>query len=125
MSENQIENKIRDTLTQLKEYLPKQVKNLPFDPTEAKKKIDILTRQIDPGLLEEIKRKIGYDILEFLGIEKAKISFVVDSNIIIQDSFRVASGKESTTYRIFSSPFLRLVAPSSIGSEVYTKILKP
>lgn len=46
-----------------------------------------------------------------------RFKVVVDSNIIIQDSLAVAGGKPSTTNRILASPFVKVLAPSSIREE--------
>jgi len=51
-----------------------------------------------------------------------KVRLVIDANIIVQDSFRVAKGKFSSTDRILSSPYLELLAPDVIEEEVMRKI---
>lgn len=58
-------------------------------------------------------------------IDKSSLSilyFVVDSNIIIKDAFRVGKGMVSSTERIFSSIFVKLYAPKSIEEEVFSQI---
>lgn len=48
----------------------------------------------------------------------------MDANIIIRDSFRVAQGKMPSTERIFSSPYIELLAPKIILEEVEQQIRK-
>lgn len=113
---------VHELLDQIKEYFPDEWKDFPIDPLEVRKFIHKVSRNIDAETIEQILTEVGSDIMETIFGGKPKVSFVIDSNIIVADSFRVASGKASTTDRILSSPFLRLIAPSSIESEVYDQI---
>lgn len=65
--------------------------------------------------------KIFGDPASFLTRTDAAPSFrfrvVIDTNIVIQDSLAVARGKPSTTERILSSPFVRVLAPTTISDE--------
>ena len=55
------------------------------------------------------------ELLEFLlpkGHQKRlKLKLVIDTTAIIQDSFRVAKGKPSTTERFLSSAFVEMILP--------------
>ena len=66
------------------------------------------------------------ELLEFLlpkGHQKRlKLKLVIDTTAIIQDSFRVAKGKPSTTERFLSSAFVEMIAPPNILEEVATQI---
>ena len=117
-----MEETLGKTVEKLRKYFPDDWNALPYDPTDIRNKIREFSRKIDPRIYEEIQKELGFEILRWCGNGSTKISFVVDSNIIIQDSFRVSQGKDSSTHRIFSSPFLRLIAPSTIESEVYSQI---
>ena len=53
---------------------------------------------------------------------KLRLKLVIDTTAIIQDSFRVAKGKPSTTERLLSSAFVEMIAPPNILDEVSTKL---
>jgi predicted nucleic acid-binding protein len=46
-----------------------------------------------------------------------RFTVVIDTNIVVQDALNVARGARSTTARILSSPFIRVVAPREIEEE--------
>lgn len=101
-----------------------------FEKDFEKEYIEII-RKLPPEFHQEIRDKIFkilISITPFLSDKNPKsllkLKLVIDANIIVQDAFRVAKGKESSTERIFSSPYLELVAPDTIEKEVMREIRK-
>jgi len=106
-------------------YFPNDWKNLFKDYDQTKKIISNISRKLLPDAYEFIREHMIDQL--FLSENKKstpQLKFVVDSNIIVQDAFRVGSGKNSSTERIFSSPFVKLYAPRKIEDEVYEQIPK-
>ncbi len=93
-----------------------------LDSIKVSNYIKKISRTVDPKVIEEIMNYLGPCVLKIVTNGNLKFSLVIDANIIISDAFRVASNKPSTTDRIFSSPFLDLIAPTVIVSEVNKQI---
>lgn len=108
----------------LKGSLPDEWKELLDNPEKVKRKISEFAREIPAEVYEVVRDEIVAKLFDEGNLSLAILEFVVDSNIIIGDAFRVGSGKPSSTYRIFSSAFVKLYAPKSINDEVYSKIKK-
>jgi hypothetical protein len=92
------------------------------DTSTTKDIITQFARELPAEVYEIVRDKI---ILQMFSIDKSSLSilyFVVDSNIIIKDAFRVGKGMVSSTERIFSSIFVKLYAPKSIEEEVFSQI---
>ena len=87
-----------------------------------------ITRDLPPKLHAEIRSEVFKALISSCPLidekhrSRLKVRLVIDANIIVQDSFRVAKGKFSSTERIFSSPYLEVLAPDIIEKEVERKI---
>ncbi len=85
-------------------------------------------KRISKDFPPELHSKVRDEILEWVGISGFDFSFRfvfgVDSNIIIADAFRVAKDRPSTTPRIFSCPYVDLVAHTNTRNEVMEAIEK-
>lgn len=83
-----------------------------------------ISRKLPPDLHSIIRSKVLELLIGCVPVDvdehesTLKVRLVVDANIIIQDSFRVAKGVPSSTLRILSSPYLELVAPDIMEEEV-------
>lgn len=89
-----------------------------MDPVSLRNLIRKTSRELPIEFYQFLKEKM---FSFFLGKDEAlsiKLRLVVDSNIIIKDAFRVASGNPSTTLRLLGSPFVELIAPRQIIDEV-------
>jgi predicted nucleic acid-binding protein len=106
---------------------------------------DIITGNLDKfsvfhGLAERVLKDLSLELpaefYEYLKEEllelllakgqriRLKLKLVIDSTAIIQDSFRVAKGKPSSTERFLSSAFVEMIAPPNILEEVAAQIRK-
>ncbi len=94
------------------------------DPMKIKGEIYQFARELPAEVYEDIICEVFPSILSMEEPSLGFLDFVVDANIIVGDSFRVGMGKQSSTERIFSSKFVKLYAPKSIESEVFTQIKK-
>lgn len=104
-------------------YCPEEWKILFKDYDKTKKAISNVSRELPPDAYEFIRENMIDQLFFNENKQPApQLKFVIDSNIIVQDAFRVGSGKFSSTERIFSSPFVRLYAPRKIEDEVYEQI---
>lgn len=110
---------------ELYRYCPEEWKSLFKDYDQTKKAISHVSRELPPDVYEFIREHM-IDQLFFNENKQSapQLKFVVDSNIIVKDAFRVGSGKFSSTERIFSSPFVKLYAPRKIEDEVYEQITR-
>jgi predicted nucleic acid-binding protein len=109
-------------LKDLKDSLPEEWRGLLDNPDKLKPKISKIARELPAEVYELVRDQIIAKLLAVEDPSLAILEFVVDSNIIISDAFRVGFGKFSSTERIFSSVFVKLYAPRSIKKEVYSKI---
>lgn len=114
--------KISELWGRVKGYLPEEWRDLEFDEQLVKKAIADIARDLPVEIYDVIREEVLDKLFSMKETAKAFLSFVVDANIVIADSFRVAAGKYSSTERIFSSAFVRLFAPQSIEKEVYEQI---
>ena len=106
-------------------YFPDDWKILFKDYDQTKKVISNVSRELPPDAYEFIREHMIDQLFFNENKQPApKLKFVVDSNIIVKDAFRVGSGKFSSTERIFSSPFVKLYAPRKIEDEVYEQITR-
>ena len=113
---------LKNILKDLKDSLPEEWKGLLDNPDKAKAKLSKFARELPAELYEVVRDRIIPELLYIEEPSMATLNFVVDSNIIVSDSFRVGRGKQSSTARIFSSAFVKLYAPKSIEREVFTQI---
>ncbi len=91
---------------------------------KAETALKALSRELPPDLYESLKVELLGLIFPKGHATKLSVRLVIDTNIIIRDSFRVGKGKPSTTERILSSPFVELLAPPNIFEEVRETIQK-
>lgn len=112
----------KDLWDGIKKYFPEEWKDFEFDEEVVRKEISKFARELPVDVYKLVRDKVLDQILKMEDAANALLSFIVDSNIIVMDAFRVGQGLPSTTERIFSSPFVKLYAPKSIESEVYTQI---
>ncbi len=117
-----MEEKFSELWERIKDYLPENWKDIKYDEQLVKKAIADVARKLPVEVYEVIREEVLVNLFSMEETAKASLAFVVDSNIIIADCFRVASGKYSSIERIFSSAFVRLFAPKSIEKEVYEQI---
>ncbi|MEM0050797.1 MAG: PIN domain-containing protein [Candidatus Bathyarchaeia archaeon] len=101
--------------------LPKEWKGS-LDLVSLRNLIRKTSRELPADFYQFLKEKIFSFILKENDSFDIKLKLVIDSNIIIKDSFRVAKGMPSTTLRLFQSPFVELIAPKHITDEVYRQI---
>lgn len=88
----------------------------------ADKNLTKISREIPPELYLFMQEKL-LEIYTSIGLKTDfKMKLIIDSNIIINDAFRVGNGKKSTTERILSSPFISVMAPPNIKEEVEKNI---
>jgi len=118
-------NKKYKFIEDLYKYCPDEWKIFFEDSDQIKNAISNISRELPPEAFEFIR---DYMIEQLIFNENKQLTpqlkFVVDSNIIVKDAFRVGSGIFSSTERIFSSPFVKLYAPIKIQDEVYEQIKK-
>ena len=112
---------LKNILKDIKNSLPEEWKEFLDDPEETKAKISQFARDLPVEVYEAIRDEIISRLFSISEPSLAILNFVVDSNIIVSDSFRVGRGKKSSTERIFSSVFVKLYAPKSL-EEVYVQI---
>lgn len=106
-------------------YFPDEWKPILKDYNKTNNVLHQISREIPPEAYEFVRDYMVNQL--FLTENKTslpQLKFVVDSNIIVKDAFRVGFGKFSSTERIFSSVFLKLYAPKKIKDEVYEQINK-
>jgi predicted nucleic acid-binding protein len=90
----------------------------------AEEELTRISRELPAEFHEMIREQILKSLISSIPIENEKapsnlkVKLIIDANIIVQDCFRVAVGKLSSTERIFSSPYLDVVAPDIIQDEV-------
>lgn len=113
---------LKNILKDIKNSLPEEWKEFLDDPEETKAKISQFARDLPVEVYEAIRDEIISRLFSISEPSLAILNFVVDSNIIVSDSFRVGRGKKSSTERIFSSVFVKLYAPKSLEEEVFVQI---
>ena len=80
-------------------------------------------RELDPSFHDFVLQQLVEVFVGGLSSGRTiKSRLVIDSNIVVGDCFRVATGKPSSTERLFKSPFIELWAPDSIEAEVAESI---
>jgi len=72
----------------------------------AEKAFESLLRELPPDLYESLKEDLLGLIFPKGHQTKLRVRLVIDTNIIIQDAFRVAKGLSSTTERLLTSAFV-------------------
>ena len=115
---------LKSILKDFKDSLPDEWKKVLDNPEKTKAIISQIARELPADVYEVIRDDLISKLLSGERNSRTTLSFVVDSNIIVSDSFRVGKGKKSSTERIFSSVFVKLYAPKSIEDEVFTQIKK-
>jgi len=83
-----------------------------------------LSLELPPDFYESLKEELLELLLPKGQGRRIKLRLVIDTTVIIHDSFRVAKGKPSTTERFLSSAFVEMMAPPNIIDEVATQIRK-
>jgi predicted nucleic acid-binding protein len=92
--------------------------------TAAEEGLTEISRRLPPDLHSIIRGKVLELLIGCVPLDAdcnastLKVRLVVDANIIVQDSFRVAKGVPSSTLRVLSSPYLELLAPEIMEEEV-------
>ena len=119
-----LNEQLKSILKDFKDSLPDEWKKLLDNPETLKAKISQIARELPADVYDVIRDELISKLLSGEEHSSAALSFVVDSNIIVGDSFRVGKGNKSSTERIFSSVFVKLYAPKSIENEVLTQIKK-
>lgn len=109
-------------LKELRDSLPDEWKGLLDNTEDFKSKLSQFARELPAEVYEIVRDQIIARLLAAEDPSLAILQFVVDSNIIMSDAFRVGFGKYSSTERIFSSVFVKLYAPKTIMDEVHSKI---
>ena len=108
----------------LKEFMDEKWEYFAGFENQTEKLLTEISRELPPQCYDEMR----VELLEFMllsGINgKISINTVLDSNIIVGDALRVASGKKSRTERILSSPYANYSAPAEIKDEVERNIKK-
>lgn len=117
-----LNEQLKSILKDFKDSLPDEWKKLLDNPETLKAKISQIARELPADVYDVIRDELISKLLSGEEHSSAALSFVVDSNIIVGDSFRVGKGNKSSTERIFSSVFVKLYAPKSIENEVLTQI---
>ena len=89
-----------------------------------KKEFTLYYRNYIRDLPSEIHRTMRDWVIRALSLStaKLKIRITVDTNIIVSDAIRVANGKQSSTIKLFSSPYVEIYAPKNITNEVIEKL---
>ena len=83
-----------------------------------------ISRELPPEYYENLRSGILSTLISVIGGGRVTVTLVVDTNIVVADAFRVAQGKPSSTARVMSSRFVKLVAPRDIASEAREKVIK-
>ena len=83
--------------------------------------IKYLSRTFPPDLIEHLEYELTNSINIF-NLHSYKLKCVIDTNIIIQEAKRITKGKESSTPRIFSSPYIELYSCKDLLKEVKDKV---
>lgn len=94
-----------------------------FDQS-ADEAIRAASRELPAEVYQELRSGLLSGLTSVIGGGRLTVTLVIDSNILVADAFRVASGKPSSTDRLLASPFVRLVAPSDIVEEARTQVVE-
>lgn len=81
-------------------------------------------REMPPELHDELRKNLFEELLNSNALHQSRlrVRLAIDTNIILQDAFRVGNGKPSTTGRLLKSPYVEVVAPTVIWEEVERNI---
>jgi predicted nucleic acid-binding protein len=90
----------------------------------AERALKDLSLELPADFYESLTEELMELLLQKGHARRLKLKLVIDTTVIIHDSFRVAKGRSSTTERFLSSSFVEVVAPPSIVDEVVTQIRK-
>jgi predicted nucleic acid-binding protein len=90
----------------------------------ADEAVQRISRQLPPDYYESLRSGVLSTLMSVIGGGRLRVTLVVDTNIVVADAFRVAQGRPSTTERLMSSRFVKLVAPGDINSEAREKVVE-
>jgi predicted nucleic acid-binding protein len=84
--------------------------------------LDETIRKMPVEIITQLRQFILQGFLGTMSGHEFKFKLIIDTNVVVSDSIRVAKGKKSSTLHFLSSPFLSLMAPREIESEVIEKL---
>lgn len=83
-----------------------------------------VSRRLPPDYYDQLRSGVLSSLMSVIGSGRLSVTLVMDTNIVLADAFRVATGRPSTTERLMASRFVRLVAPAEIAAEAREKVVK-
>jgi len=75
-------------------------------------------RMFPSDFIQKIRSFLLNALSSVLSNKQLKLKITIDTNIIVQDSIRLANGKASSTSMLLNSPYIDVFAPPNIEGEV-------